>query len=81
MLSEINKTEKDKHCMITLICRILKELLNVAKKKFTNIEKKVVVTSGRREVERDRIGVGDEEVQTPMNKINDLQGPIVQHRV
>ena len=81
MLSEINKTEKDKHCMIPLICRILKELLNVAKKKFTNIEKKVVVTSGRREVETDRIGVGDEEVQTPMNKINDLQGPIVQHRV
>ena len=59
--SEINKTEKDKHCMIPLICRILKELQNVAKTKFTNIEKKVVVTSGRREVERDRIGVGDED--------------------
>ena len=39
-----------------------------------------MVTSGRREVERDRIGVGDEEVQTTMNKINNLQGPIVQHR-
>jgi len=39
-----------------------------------------VVTSGRREVERDRIGVGDEEVQTSMKKINNLQGPIVQHR-
>ena len=66
--------------MIPLICTILKELLNVAKKKFINIEKKVVVTSGRTGVERDRIGVGDEEVQTTMNKINNLQEHIVQHR-
>ena len=29
---------------------------------------------------RDKVGIGDEEVQTAMYKVNKLQGCIVQHR-
>jgi len=36
MLSETNQTEKDKYCMIGLICRILKK----KKKKLVNITKR-----------------------------------------
>ena len=48
--------------------------------RLTDIENKLVFISGEREVGRGKIGVGDEEVQTTMYKINKLQGYIVQHR-
>ena len=44
------------------------------------IQRTNVVTNGEREEERGKIGVGDKELQTPMYKINKLQGYIVQHR-
>ena len=39
-----------------------------------------MIISGEREWGRDKIGVGDQEVQTSVYKINKLQGYIVQHR-
>ena len=48
--------------------------------RLTDIENKRVVTSWERERGRGKIGVGDEEVQTTMYKIDKQQGYIVQHR-
>ena len=39
-----------------------------------------MVTSGEREVGRDKIGVGDQEVPATKHKINKLQGYTGQHR-
>ena len=46
----------------------------------TDIENKLVVTSGEGEGGRGTIGVRGSVVQTTMYKINELQGYIVQHR-
>ena len=48
MLSEIIQPEKNKCCMISLICEIRKynQLVNMIKKKQTYIENKIVVTRG-----------------------------------
>ena len=53
MISEISQKEKDKYCMISLICRIIKvkqdtEYNNNKKSTVTDIENKLVVTSGSR---------------------------------
>ena len=49
MLSEIIQPEKNKCCMISLICEIRKynQLVNMIKKKQTYIENKIVVTRER----------------------------------
>ena len=47
--------------------------------KLTDIENKLVPTSGEREVGRGKIGVEDSEVQTTMYKIKKVQRFIVQH--
>ena len=39
-----------------------------------------MVIGGEREGGRDKIGVGDYEVQTTMYKVSKLQGYIAQHR-
>ena len=55
--------------------------MNITKKKQTHRYREQ--TSGYQlgeERERGKIGVGDEEVQTTMYKINKLQGYIIQHR-
>ena len=51
MLSEISQIEKDKYCMISLICGIKKyiRLVNITKKKQIHIENKLAITSGERE--------------------------------
>ena len=54
--------------------------MNITKHRFTNIENKLVVTRGEREGGWGKIGVGDQEIQTTMYKINKLQGYIVHHR-
>ena len=57
--------------------------MNITKQnRLTDIENKLVVTSGEREGGRGKIGVGEEEVQTidTMYKINKLQGYIIQHK-
>ena len=61
MLSEINQTEKDRNSMILLICEVLKiqQTSKYNKNRLTNIENKLVVTSGEREGRRDNIRVGD----------------------
>ena len=52
MLSEIRQTEKDKYCMISLICGIQKLIQTSAYNKkinrFTDIENELVVTSEER---------------------------------
>ena len=49
ILSEISQTEKDKYCMISLICGILKiKQTNEYNKTETDTENKLVVTSGER---------------------------------
>ena len=61
ILSEVTQTEKDKYCMILLICEVLKiqQTSKYNKNRLTNIENKLVVTSGEREGRRDNIRVGD----------------------
>ena len=63
MLSEISQTEKDKHCMISLICGILKiqQTSEYNKKEADSqiLENKLVVTSWEREGERSNIGIED----------------------
>ena len=51
MLSEISQREKDKYCMISLICKIFKNTNKCICKtnRLTDIENKLVVTSGERE--------------------------------
>ena len=49
-----NKSKEDKHCMISLKCGILKKqnktkLVNITKKRLTDIENKLVVTSQEEE--------------------------------
>ena len=66
MLSEISQTEKDKYCMISLLCRIWKikqtgEYNNNNQKntRLTDVESKLMVISGERERGRGNIGVGN----------------------
>ena len=56
-----NKSKEDKHCMISLKCGILKKqnktkLVNITKKRLTDIENKLVVTSQEEEKERGNMG-------------------------
>ena len=54
------------------------QLVNIRKKKqIENIENKLVVTSRAKEEGRDKIGLGDSEVQTTTCKIHNLKGHIV----
>ena len=46
----------------------------IEENRLTDIENKLVVTSGEREGRRDKIGVGIKEVQTTVYKIHQLQG-------
>ena len=46
----------------------------------TDTKNKFVVTSGKREGMRSKIGEGESETQTTMFEINNLQGYIVEHR-
>ena len=60
MLSEMS--EKDKYCMLSLICGIwkIKQTSEYNKtNRLTDIENKLVVTSGEREGGRDKIEEGD----------------------
>ena len=63
MLSEISQTEKDKYCMISLACGILKiqqtSEYNKTRNRLTIIVNKLVVTSVERVVGRRNTGVGD----------------------
>ena len=63
MLSEISQTEKDKYCMISLTCGILKiqqtSEYNKTRNRLTIIVNKLVVTSVERVVGRRNTGVGD----------------------
>ena len=53
------------------------ELIQQNRNRLTDIENKLVVTRGEREVGRGKMGVGDKEVQITVYKINKLQGYIV----
>ena len=59
MLCKISQKEKDKHCMLSLTCRIFKKsnkLVNIKKNKQTHIlENKLVVT---KEKKGKKMGVG-----------------------
>ena len=59
MLSEINQTEKDKYCMISLICGIQN------KTKPNLIEKEIKFTAARGKLDE-----GGQKVQTSSYKIN-----------
>ena len=54
------------------------KLVNIRRKKqIQTIENKLVVTSRAKEEWRDKIGLGDSEVQITTYKIHNLQGYIV----
>ena len=48
--------------------------------RLTDVKKKLVVARGERDERRVKIEAENEEVQMTMNKINKLQGYIIQHR-
>ena len=75
MLSKICHTEKDKYCVISLVCGIYKtKWMNITKQKqsyrYRGTENKEVVARGEGVGKRNEIGEGDEEVQTCSCKIN-----------
>ena len=53
---EISQAEKDKYCMLSLICG----------NRLTDLYRKLVVTSGKKEGGRGKIGLEDYEIQTTM---------------
>ena len=60
-LSEESHTKKDKYHMISLICRILKKMIQMNlqnRNRLTNVEDKFMVTKGDRGG-RDKLGVWD----------------------
>ena len=56
MLSELSQTEKDKYCMLSLICGIKQ---NKTKNKLTGIENRLVVTRVVRVEGRVKVGEGN----------------------
>ena len=77
MLSEISETEKDKYCMISLICIIQKQ--NKKKKKnlssFIDTESRLVVArSGGRGEGLGKMGEGGQKVQTSSYTVNKSWG-------
>ena len=62
ILSEVSQTEKDKYCMISLICGIQKIIqmnLHTKRNRLTETESKLMVTKEKREGRRDKLGVWD----------------------
>ena len=59
ILSEISQKDKDKYCMISIICGIKKKynkLVNITKKsRLMDIENKLVVTNGRGAIKGQRL--------------------------
>ena len=50
VLSEINQTEKDKHCMGSYVCNLKNKIVKITKRSGpSKSENKLVVTSGKRE--------------------------------
>ena len=54
--------------------------ISQTRNRLTDTENKLLVTSRERKGGRGKRGVGDYEVQTTVDKINKLQGCILQHR-
>ena len=54
-----NKSDKDKYCIISLICEIYNLWILQKNPKHSDIENKLVVTNGEKEAGRSKIGVGD----------------------
>jgi len=54
-----SNSDKDKYCIISLICEIYNKLVNITRKTHSDIENKLVVTNGEKEAGRGKIGVGD----------------------
>ena len=53
MLCEISHMEKDKYCVVSLICGIeTKQINKTSKSRLTDIENKLIFTNGDREVGR-----------------------------
>ena len=77
MLTEISQTEKDKYCMILLICGIWKynKVMNKTKKKLTYRYREQ--TSGYQCREGREEGVWDWHVHTAIFKMDNQQGPTV----
>ena len=72
MLSEISQMEKDKYCIITLICGIQKynKLVNTRDKKQTRrYREQTMVTSGV----KGKIGLGEWEAQTNVRQATRMQ--------
>ena len=75
MLSEISQREKDKHCMISLICGIWKINLWTQQKgnRLRDTENKLVATSGESKERQGKIGMGAKEVYTTATKRDDTK--------
>ena len=59
MLSDISQTETDKYSMLSLICGVqkIKQMYMQKRNTLTDIENKLVVTSGEREGRRGKIEI------------------------
>ena len=73
MLSEISQTEKDKYCMISLICVICKTKQTnkpTSENQAHSYREQIAGCQGGRGVEEGKTGEGDQKVQNFSYKIN-----------
>ena len=81
--TEIRQTQKDKHCIISLICEIYrKEQTNECNKNKIDSQiwdNKRAITSGEKEAGTGKLRVGNSEAQTTTYKLNKLPGCSIEH--
>ena len=75
-----NNSDKERQILYNITLYVESKKIQQNTNRLTDIENKLVVTSGEREERRGIIRVGDWEVQTTMYEINKQQGYIVQCR-
>ena len=77
ILSEVNQTEKEKYHITSLRCGIEKEMIRMNlqnRKRLTDLENELTVAGGR-----DSQGGWEGHVHTAVFRMDNQQGPIVQH--
>ena len=76
ILSEISQIEKEKYCLILLICRLYKEKQQQKNPKKWNSEKECIMKLPGAGRWRKQVEVG-KQIQSCSFKVNKVQGPIV----
>ena len=80
ILSEVSQTEKEKYHMTSLICGILKEMIQMnllTKQKKTDLENKPMVVEWGKDGGKGWLGSLDGHVHTVIFKMDNQEGPTV----